>query len=54
MTSIDRNGIIPLSLRAFEWWLLPRPSDSWKVEAAGVAFVIGPYALSIAVFAWLT
>jgi antibiotic biosynthesis monooxygenase (ABM) superfamily enzyme len=46
--------LIPLSLRAFEWWLLPRPSDSWKVEAAGVAFVIGPYALSIAVFAWLT
>jgi uncharacterized protein len=46
--------LIPLSLRAFEWWLLPRPSDSSKVEAAGVAFVIGLYALSIAVFAWLT
>ena len=46
--------LIPLALRAFEWWLLPRPNDSLRVEAAGIALIVGLYALSIAVFAWFT
>ena len=45
---------MPLANRAFEWWLLPRPNDSPRVEAAGTALVVGLYAVSIAVFAWLT
>ena len=45
--------LIPLALRAFKWWLLPRPNDSAGVEVAGTALIIGLYALSIAVFAWL-
>ncbi len=46
--------LIPLALRAFEWWLLPRPNDSPRVEIAGIALIVGLYALSIVVFAWLT
>jgi uncharacterized protein len=46
--------LIPLALRAFEWWLLPGPDHSPRVEAAGIALVIGGYALSIAIFSWLT
>ncbi len=46
--------LIPLALRAFDWWLLPRPSGSLKVEAAGIALIVGLYALSIGRFAWLT
>ncbi len=46
--------LIPLALRAFEWWLLPGPSVSPRVEAAGIALVVGGYILSIAVFALLT
>jgi uncharacterized protein len=46
--------LIPLALRAFEWWLLPRPNDSLRVEAAGIGLIVGLYALSIVVFAWLT
>ena len=46
--------LIPLALRAFEWWLLPRPNDSSRAEAAGIGLIVGLYALSIAVFAWLT
>jgi uncharacterized protein len=45
--------LIPLGIRALKWWLLPRPNDSPKVEVAGIALVIGLYALSIVVFAWL-
>jgi uncharacterized protein len=46
--------LIPLALRAFEWWLLPRPNDSPRVEAAGIALIVGLYALSIVVFALVT
>ena len=46
--------LIPLALRAFEWWLLPRPNDSPRVEVAGIALIVGLYALSIAVFSWFT
>ena len=45
--------LIPLALRAFGWWLLPGPNHSWGVEAAGIALVIGGYAISIAVFYFL-
>jgi hypothetical protein len=33
----------------FKWWLLLGPDDSPKADAAGIALVIGGYALSIAV-----
>jgi antibiotic biosynthesis monooxygenase (ABM) superfamily enzyme len=46
--------LIPLALRAFEWWLLPRPNDSAGVEAAGVALIVSLYALSVVVFAWVS
>jgi antibiotic biosynthesis monooxygenase (ABM) superfamily enzyme len=46
--------LIPLALRAFGWWLLPGPDHSPRVEAAGIALVIAGYALSIAIFSWLT
>jgi len=56
LLSVAATGfvLIPLALRAFEWWLLPRPNDSTRVEAAGIALVIVLYAVSIAVFAWFT
>ncbi|MCA1705030.1 MAG: antibiotic biosynthesis monooxygenase [Actinobacteria bacterium] len=56
LLSVAATGflLIPLVLRAFEWWLLPRPNDSPRVEAAGIALIVGLYALSIVVFAWLT
>ncbi len=56
LISVAATGflLIPLALRAFEWWLLPRPNDSTRVEAAGIALVIVLYAVSIAVFAWFT
>ena len=56
LLSVAATGflLIPLALRAFEWWLLPRPNDSPRVEAAGIALIVGLYALSIVVFAWLT
>ena len=55
LLSVAATGflLIPLALRAFEWWLLPGPDHSPRVEAAGTALVIGGYALSIAFFAWL-
>jgi len=56
LLSVAATGflLIPLALRAFEWWLLPRPNDSLRVEAAGIGLIVGLYALSIIVFAWLT
>jgi antibiotic biosynthesis monooxygenase (ABM) superfamily enzyme len=46
-------GLTSLANRAFEWWLVPTPKNSLRVEAAGIALIIGLYALSIVVFAWL-
>ncbi len=56
LLSVAATGfvLIPLALRGFEWWLLPRPNDSLRVEAAGIALIVGLYALSIVVFALLT
>ena len=56
LLSVAATGfvLIPLVLCAFEWWLLPRSNDSWGVEAAGIGLIVGLYALSIVVFAWLT
>jgi uncharacterized protein len=56
LLSVAATGllVIPLALRAFEWWLLPRPNDPPRVEAAGITLIVGLYALSIIVFAWLT
>ena len=55
LLSVAATGfvLIPLALRAFEWWLLPGPGDSPRVEIAGTALIIGLYGLSVAVFAWL-
>ena len=46
-------ALVPLANRAFKWWLIPGPNDSPRVEIAGTALIIGLYALSVAVFAWL-
>jgi antibiotic biosynthesis monooxygenase (ABM) superfamily enzyme len=56
LLSVAATGflLIPLAIRAFEWWLLPGPNASSRVEAAGIALIVGLYALSIVVFAWLT
>ncbi len=56
LISVAATGfvLIPLALRAFEWWLLPGPNASSRVEAAGIALIVGLYALSIVVFAWFT
>jgi antibiotic biosynthesis monooxygenase (ABM) superfamily enzyme len=56
LLSVAATGfvLIPLAIRAFEWWLLPRTNDSLKVEAAGIGLIVGLYALSIIVFAWFT
>jgi uncharacterized protein len=56
LLSVAATGflLIPLALRAFEWWLLPRPNASPRVEVAGISLIVGLYALCIVVFAWLT
>ena len=46
--------LVPWANRAFDWWLRPTPKDSPRVEAAGVALIIGLYALSVVVFAWIS
>ncbi|MGI9052323.1 MAG: antibiotic biosynthesis monooxygenase [Ilumatobacteraceae bacterium] len=46
--------LIPYANRAFEWWLLPAPRDTAKVEAAGIGLVLAGYALSIFVFILLS
>ena len=42
--------LIPLAIRALDWWVFRGPDDSPRLEAAGIALVIGGYVLSIAVF----
>ena len=53
LLSVAATGLllIPLAIRAFEWWLLPGPNASSRVEAAGIALIVSLYALSIVVFA---
>ena len=55
LLSVAATGflLIPLALRAFEWWLLPGPDHSPQVEAAGIALIVSLYALSVVVFAWI-
>ncbi len=47
-------ALVPPANRAFEWWLVPGPNASPRVEIAGTALIVGLYALSVAVFVWLT
>jgi uncharacterized protein len=46
--------LVPWANRAFDWWLRPTPNDSPKMEAAGIALIIGLYAIFVVVFAWIT
>lgn len=46
--------LIPLAVRVFGWWLLPGPNESPRLEASGIALVVGGYAIAIALFALLT
>ena len=46
--------LVPWVNRAFGWWLRPTPNDSPRIEAAGVALIIGLYALSVVVFTWIS
>jgi uncharacterized protein len=46
--------LVPWANRAFGWWLRPTANASPGVEAAGVALIIGLYALSVVVFAWIS
>ncbi len=46
--------LVPPANRAFDWWLRPVPNGPRWTTAAGVALIIGLYAISVAVFAWFT
>ena len=46
--------LVPWANRAFDWWLRPTPKNSPRTEAAGVSLIIGLYAISVVVFAWIT
>ena len=46
--------LVPRANRAFGWWLRPTSSVSSGVEAAGIALIIGLYAVSVLVFAWIS
>jgi uncharacterized protein len=46
--------LVPWANRAFSWWLRPTHSVSPRLEAAGVALIIGLYALFVVVFAWIS
>ena len=46
--------LVPWANRAFGWWLRPTANVSPRVEAAGVALIVGLYAISVAVFAWIS
>ncbi len=46
--------LIPLAIKAFEWWLIPLPTGPRWVTPAGVALIVGLYGLSVGIFALLT
>jgi antibiotic biosynthesis monooxygenase (ABM) superfamily enzyme len=46
--------LVPWANRAFDWWLRPTASISPRAEAAGVALIIGLYAVSVVVFSWIS
>jgi len=56
LLSVAATGfvLIPLALGAFGWWLLPSTNAPRWTTVAGVALIIGLYALSVSVFAWFT
>lgn len=45
--------LVPWANRAFGWWLRPMANVSPGVEAAGITLIVGLYALSVLVFAWI-
>jgi hypothetical protein len=45
--------LVPPANRAFDWWLRPTPHGPPWATAAGVTLIIGLYALSVVVFAWI-
>ena len=46
--------LVPWANRAFRWWLRPTANISPGVEVAGITLIIGLYALSVLVFAWMS
>ncbi len=46
--------LVPPANRVLDWWLRPMPNGPRWVTAVGVALIIGLYALSVVVFAWLS
>jgi hypothetical protein len=46
--------LVPWANRTFDWWIRPTSSVSPRVEAAGIALIVGLYAISVVVFAWIT
>jgi antibiotic biosynthesis monooxygenase (ABM) superfamily enzyme len=46
--------LVPPANRAFDWWLRPISNGPQWTTAAGVRLIIGLYALSVSVFAWLS
>ena len=46
--------LVPWANRAFDWWLRPKPDDSPRMEAAGIALIAALYALCVFVFAWIS
>jgi antibiotic biosynthesis monooxygenase (ABM) superfamily enzyme len=56
LLSVAATGflLIPLALRAFEWWLLPGPDHPPRVEAAGISLIVSLYAVSVLMFAWIS
>jgi uncharacterized protein len=47
-------ALVPWANRTFGWWLRPTHSVSPRLEAAGVALIVGQYTLSVVVFAWIS
>lgn len=46
--------LVPHANRVFGWWLRPIPEGSRRTTTTGIALIVVLYALSVAVFAWLT
>jgi hypothetical protein len=45
--------LVPPANRAFDWWLRPTPHGPRWATAAGVTLIVGLYAMSVIVFAWI-
>ena len=46
--------LVPWASRAFGWWLRPAPGVPLRTEVAGISLIIGLYAISVLVFAWIS